>query len=41
MTENVLRARNLKTVDPQESNTCRSGVRSALHAAIQLPDEVD
>ena len=27
----------LTTVDPQERNTRRSGVRSALHAASQLP----
>ena len=27
----------LKTVDPQERSTWRSGVRSAMHAASQLP----
>ena len=28
---------NLTTVDPQERSTWRSGVRSAMHAASQLP----
>ena len=28
---------NLTTVDPQERSTWRSGVRSAIHAASQLP----
>ena len=28
---------NVTTVDPQEKNTWRSGVRSAMHAASQLP----
>ena len=27
----------LTTVDPQERSTWRSGVRSAMHAACQLP----
>ena len=27
----------LKTVDPQERSTWRSGVRSAMHAVNQLP----
>ena len=27
----------LKTVDPQERSTLRSGMRSAMHAASQLP----
>ena len=27
----------LMTVDPQERSTWRSGVRSAMHAASQLP----
>ena len=29
--------RKLTTVDPQERSTWRSGVRSAMHAASQLP----
>ena len=28
----------LTTVDPQERNIWRSGVRSAMHAASQLPE---
>ena len=27
----------LTTVDPQERSNCRSGVRSSMHAASQLP----
>ena len=30
----------LTTVDPQERSTWRSGVRSAMHAASQLPGKV-
>ena len=40
--------KKLTTVDPQERSTWRSGLRSAMHAASQLPergptdaDEVD
>ena len=37
MTEKDCREWNLTTVDPQERSTWRSGVRSAMHAASQLP----
>ena len=35
--EKDFRERKLTTVDPQERSTWRSGVRSAMHAASQLP----
>ena len=35
--ERYCREWNLMTVDPQERSTWRSGVRSAMHAASQLP----
>ena len=34
--ENNCREKKLTTVDPQESSTWRSGVRSAMRAASQL-----
>ena len=37
LTENDCRDWKLTTVDPQERSTWRSGVRSAIHAASQLP----
>ena len=37
LTENDCREWKLMTVDPQERSTWRSGVRSAMHAASQLP----
>ena len=37
LTEKDCRVWKLTTVDPQERSTCRSGVRSAMHAASQLP----
>ena len=37
MTEKDCREWKLTTVDPQERSTWRSGVRSALRAASQLP----
>ena len=33
----TLRVPKLTTVDPQERNTWRSGVRSAMRAASQIP----
>ena len=36
LTEKDCREWKLTTVDPQERNTWRSGVRSAMHAASQL-----
>ena len=39
LTENDSGEWKLKTVDNQEMNTWRSGVRSAMHAASQLPGE--
>ena len=36
-TEKDCRERKLMTVDPQERSTWRSGVRSAMRAASQLP----
>ena len=43
--ENDCRDWVLRTVDPQERSTWRSGVRSAMHAASQLlgrgPTDVD
>ena len=35
--ENDCREQKLTTVDPQEKSTWRSGVRSAMPAASQLP----
>ena len=32
-----LRLVKLTTVDPQDRSTCRSGMRSAIHSASQLP----
>ena len=37
LTKKDCREWNLMTVDPQERSTWRSGVRSAIHAASQLP----
>ena len=37
LTEKVCREWKLTTVDPQERSTWRSGVRSAMPAASQLP----
>ena len=37
LTEKDCREWKLTTVDPQERSTWRSGVRSAMHAASQLP----
>ena len=37
LTENVCCEWKLTTVDPQERSTWRSGVRSAMRAASQLP----
>ena len=37
LTERGRRERKLTKVDPQESSTWRSGVRSAIRAASQLP----
>ena len=37
LTEKDCREWKLTTVDPQERSTCRSGVRSAMRAASQLP----
>ena len=37
LTENDCREWKLTTVDPQERSTWRSGVRSAMCAASQLP----
>ena len=37
LTERDCREWNLTTVDPQERSTWRSGVRSAMRAASQLP----
>ena len=37
LTEKDCHEWKLTTVDPQERSTCRSGVRSAMHAASQLP----
>ena len=37
LTEKDCREWNLTTVDPQERSTWRSGVRSAMRAASQLP----
>ena len=37
LTEKNCREWKLTTVDPQERSTWRSGVRSAVHAASQLP----
>ena len=37
LTKNNCCERKLKTVDPQKRSTWRSGVRSAMHAASQLP----
>ena len=37
LTEKNCREWKLTTVDPQEMSTWRSGVRSAMHAASQLP----
>ena len=37
MTEKDFREWKLTTVDPQERSTWRSGVRSAMPAASQLP----
>ena len=37
LTEKDCCAWKLMTVDPQERSTWRSGVRSAMHAASQLP----
>ena len=37
LTESDCREWKLTTVDPQERSTWRSGVRSAKHAASQLP----
>ena len=37
LTEKDCREWKLTTVDPQERNTWRSGVRSAMRAASQLP----
>ena len=37
LTEKDCREWKLMTVDPQERSTWRSGVRSAMHAASQLP----
>ena len=37
LTERDCREWKLTTVDPQEMSTWRSGVRSAMHAASQLP----
>ena len=39
--ENDCRELKLTTVDPQERSTWRSGVRSAMHAASQLPGVYD
>ena len=38
LTENDCREWKLTTVDPQEQSTWRSGVRSAMRAASQLPE---
>ena len=37
LVENDCHELKLMTVDPQERNTWRSGVRSSMHAASQLP----
>ena len=37
LTEKDCRCWKLTTVDPQVKSTCRSGVRSAMGAASQLP----
>ena len=37
LTEKDCRELKLMTVDPQEKSIWRSGVRSAMHAASQLP----
>ena len=37
LTEKDCREWKFTTVDPQERSTWRSGVRSAMHAASQLP----
>ena len=37
LTERACRELNLTKVDPQERSTWRSGVRSAMRAASQLP----
>ena len=37
LTEKYCREWNLMTVDPQQRSTWRSGVRSAMRAASQLP----
>ena len=37
LTEKDCRERKLITIDPQERSTWRSGVRSAVRAASQLP----
>ena len=37
LTEKDCREWNLTTVDPQERSTWRSGVRSAMHTASQIP----
>ena len=39
LTESDCREWKLTTVDPQERSTWRSGVRSAMHAASQLPEK--
>ena len=41
LTERDCREWKLTTVDPQERSTWRSGVRSAMRAASQLPDVDD
>ena len=37
LTEKDCREWKIMTVDPQDRSTWRSGVRSAMHAASQLP----
>ena len=39
LTEKDCREWKLTTLDPQERSTCRSGVRSAMPAASQLPGQ--
>ena len=41
LTEKDCRECKLTTVDPQERSTWRSGVRSAMRAASQLPGPTD
>ena len=38
LTEKTCSEWRLMTFDPQERSTWRSGVRSAMHAASQLPE---